>query len=104
MQDYTLKNPGNDQLMQTLRKNAAAAISNLEGVKDAGGTPGTDLSAFFSDAATKTPGYVAPTLPATQVTLSSGQKVNAVAVTGTGNFATFTIAGGAITGIVLSAS
>lgn len=47
---------------------------------------------------------VTPALPATQVTLSSGQKVNAVSVTGTGNFATFTIVGGAITAIVLSAS
>ena len=41
---------------------------------------------------------------ATQVTVSNAQKVNAVSVTGTGNFATFTVAGGAITGIVLSAS
>lgn len=39
-----------------------------------------------------------------QVTLTSGQKVNAVSVTGTGNFATFTIVGGAITAIVLSSS
>lgn len=44
------------------------------------------------------------TAGATQVTLTSGVKVNAVSVTGTGNFATFTIANGAITAIVLSAS
>ena len=41
---------------------------------------------------------------ATQVTVSNAQKVNAVSVIGTGNFATFTVSGGAITGIVLSAS
>lgn len=40
----------------------------------------------------------------TQFILNSGVKVNAVAVTGTGNFATPTIVNGAITGIVLSAS
>ena len=39
-----------------------------------------------------------------KVTLTNGQKVNAGTVTGTGNFATVTVAGGAITGIVLSAS
>lgn len=43
-------------------------------------------------------------LPATQAVVTSGVKVNAVSVTGTGNFATFKVAGGVITGIVLSAS
>lgn len=43
-------------------------------------------------------------LPATAIGVATGQKVNAGAVTGTGNFATFTVAAGAITGIVLSAS
>lgn len=43
-------------------------------------------------------------LPSTSFVLNSGVKVNAVAVTGTGNFATPTIVGGVITGIVLSAS
>lgn len=39
-----------------------------------------------------------------QATVTNGAKVNAGTVTGTGNFATFTVAAGAITGIVLSAS
>lgn len=43
-------------------------------------------------------------LDATKTILTSGTKINAVAVTGTGNFATPTIANGVITGIVLSAS
>lgn len=44
------------------------------------------------------------TLPSTSFVLNSGVKVNAVSVTGSGNFATPTIVGGVITGIVLSAS
>lgn len=43
-------------------------------------------------------------LPATVAGVSSGQKVNAGTVSGTGNFATFTVANGVITGITLSAS
>ena len=62
-----------------------------------------DAQAALSLAAFSAAGYSA-VLPATQVTLSSGQKVNAVSVTGTGNFATFTIVAGAITAIVLSES
>lgn len=104
MQDYTLLNPGIDQVSQTMRKNVAHCISNLEGVVELGATPDAALSLFLADAATKTPGYTAPALPANQVKLTSGQRVNAVSVTGTGNFATFTIVGGAITAIVLSAS
>lgn len=43
-------------------------------------------------------------LPATVAGVTSGAKINAGTVTGTGNFATFTVANGVITGIVLSAS
>lgn len=43
-------------------------------------------------------------LPATSAVVANGAKVNAVSVTGTGNFATFTVANGVITAIVLSAS
>lgn len=39
-----------------------------------------------------------------QVTLTSGTKVNATAVSGSGNFATPTIVNGVITALVLSAS
>lgn len=45
----------------------------------------------------------APT-PATAVLISDGQKVNAGSVIGTGDFATFTVAGGVITGIALTES
>ena len=43
-------------------------------------------------------------LPSTSAVVVSGVKINAVSVTGAGNFATFTVVGGAITAIVLSAS
>lgn len=43
-------------------------------------------------------------LAATIATVANGVKVNATSVTGTGNFATFTVANGVITAIVLSAS
>jgi hypothetical protein len=43
-------------------------------------------------------------LAATKTIVTSGVKVNAVSVTGTGNFATITVANGVITAIVLSAS
>lgn len=54
-------------------------------------------------AATAIGGSSAP-LPATQAIVTSGAKINAGSVTGTGNFATITVAAGVITGIVLSAS
>lgn len=43
-------------------------------------------------------------LPATIAAVTTATKYNAVSVTGTGNFATFTVANGVITAIVLSAS
>jgi hypothetical protein len=43
-------------------------------------------------------------LPATVAAVANGTKYNAVSVTGSGNFATFTVSAGVITAIVLSAS
>lgn len=96
MQASTLKNPGDNPLAQTVRKELARLISNHE---DAAvfGTPDPALAAFLLDAATKTPGYAAPTLPATQTVVS-----NAQAVTVGGATYTFTVAGGVITAIVVS--
>jgi hypothetical protein len=102
MQVTTLKDPGS-VLGQTIRKEVARAISQLE---DAAvyGTPDAALSAFLYDAASKTPGFAGPVGAGTKAVVTSGVKVNAVSVTGTGNFATFTVVNGAITAIVLSAS
>lgn len=96
MQASTLKNPGDNPLAQTVRKELARLISNLE---DAAvyGTPDATLAAFLADAASKTPGYVAPTLPATQTVVSDAQ-----AVTVGGSTYTFTVSGGVITAIVVS--
>lgn len=143
MQVTTLKNPGSSPLAQTIRKEVARVISQLEDA-DVTGTPEPLFAAFLSDAASKTPGYAGPTLPTTSVVVAdgatvnvensagaldspatavvaagvltsvklaatktivtSGTKVNAVAVSGTGNFATITVTNGVISAIVLSAS
>lgn len=105
MRATTLLKPGKFSNSERLRRDVALAISNVEVAKAHGAVgQGADLAKFLADSAQKTPGYTAPALPATQVVLTSGAKVNAVAVTGTGNFATPTIANGVLTGIVLSAS
>ena len=49
-------------------------------------------------------GFGPAPLPATQVILSNGVKISGVTITGTGTFFTPTVAGGALTGGVLSAS
>lgn len=143
MQVTTLLNPGQNPLTQTIRKEVARVISQLENA-DVLGTPEPLFAAFLADAATKTPGYAGPIaggtnavvanggtvnvensagnldspatatvaagvlsgvkLAATKTIVTSGVKINAVAVSGTGNFATITVAGGVITAIVLSAS
>ena len=56
MQDYSLKNPGNVQNHQQLRREVAYAISQAE-MDD---NPDPRLAAFLLDAAQKCPGYVAP--------------------------------------------
>lgn len=103
MQVTTLKNPGDSPLSQTVRKEVARVISQLEDA-DVTGTPSPLFAAFLADAAAKTPGYAGPVLPTTQKLLSSGVKVPVGTVTGTGTFFTPTIVNGVITGGVLSAS
>lgn len=101
MQDYNLLNPGLDQAAQTLRKAVAAAISNAEGVTN----PNPALATFLQDAATKTPGYVAAPLPATQAIVTTGNtlpvKNSAGTVTKNG---TATVAANAVTGVALPAT
>jgi hypothetical protein len=105
MQAKTLKQPGKFASAERLRREVANAISIVEVAKAHGAVgQGALLSDFLHDAAAKTPNAVAPVVSATQFVLNSGVKINGVAITGTGNFATPTIVGGVITGIVLSAS
>lgn len=96
MQVTTLKFPGGFTHAKTIRREVAHTISQLEDA-DAYGTPDPSFAAFLLDAAQKTPGYVAPVLPATQTVVSTGQ-----AVTVGGATYTFTVAGGVITAIVVS--
>lgn len=104
MQAADLLYPGYTGPNERIRRDVAFAISKLETAKGLGAPDKPAFALFLADAATKTPGYAGPIIPATQALVSDGVKVNAVSVTGTGNFATFTVAGGVITGIVLSAS
>lgn len=96
MQAADLKNPGQFTNAGAIRLEVAHAISQLENDKN----PEPFLAAFLADAATKTPGYVAPEpdpLPATQVIVKSGD-----VVTLAGKTYTFTVAGGAITAVVVA--
>lgn len=74
MQDYDLKNPGDDQLAQTTRRNVAKLLSNV----DTETNPSPAVAAFLLDAATKAPGYVPPAaepLPGTQAIAENGKPV-----------------------------
>lgn len=73
MQDYDLKNPGDNQQAQTLRLNTARALS----VANNEANPSKDLADFLLDAATKAPGYSAPTTPPvpTEATVKNGDKL-----------------------------
>lgn len=104
MQPTDLKFPGDFTHGKTIRREVAHTISQVQIAVQQGATVDPTFAAFLADAATKTPGYTAPALPATQAVVANGAKVNAVSVTGTGNFATFTVANGVITAIALSAS
>lgn len=74
MQDYDLKNPGDNQQAQTLRLNTARALSIAHNEAN----PAKDLAEFLKDAATKAPGYTKPApdpQPATEATVKNGDKL-----------------------------
>lgn len=78
MQASNLKFPGGFTSAQTIRREVAHEISQLEISAAAGSPVDPSLAAFLSDAASKTPGYVppeAPPLPATQALVSNTQPV-----------------------------
>lgn len=60
MQASTLKFPGDSPLAETIRREVARVISQLEIAEDAGATIGPEFADFLADAATKCPGYTAP--------------------------------------------
>lgn len=97
MRIETLKNPGTYINGLQLRSQAAVAISAAEIYGSA--TSKQELTDFFSDCAVKAGGSV---LPATKAVVASGAAIT-VPVTGTYvSKITPTIAGGVITGFVLS--
>ena len=104
MQVTTLLNPGQNPLTQSIRKEVARVISQLE-IADVTGTPEPLFAAFLADAAAKTPGYAGPVLPATQAIVSSGGTVNVENSAGAlDSPATAVVAGGVLTGVNLAAT
>lgn len=105
MQATTLKYPGGFTSAQTIRREIAHEISQLEIAVAAGAPAKPELAAFLADAAAKTPGYAGPVLPATQAVVSNGGSVpvknSAGTVTKTG---TATVAANAVTGVALGAT
>ena len=103
MQVTTLKNPGQNPLAQTIRKEVARVISQLE-IADVTGTPETAFSEFLADAASKAPGYV-PVASPTAAIVPNGGTVNVE--NSAGNLdspATATVAAGVLTGVKLGAT
>lgn len=104
MQAADLKFPGGFTSAQTIRRELAHAISQLEIAKGYGAPDKPELAAFLLDAAQKTPGYVAPTLTATQTILSHDESVTVQDPTsGNTMAAKAQVVGGKLTVILLNA-
>lgn len=75
MQTSDLKFPGGFTSAQTIRREVAHEISQQEIAKAAGAAVSGELAAFLLDAATKTPGYVAPppALAPTEAVVANGK-------------------------------
>ena len=102
MRIETLKNPGAYSGSQSLRAKVARAISFAEVISRGRETPSptaASLAAFLADAASKCPGYEAPTPTpaANQVLVTDGD----VITVGTTTY-TFTIADGEVTAIAVA--
>lgn len=102
MRIETLKNPGTYSGSQSLRAKVARAISFAEVISRGREEPAptaVSLAAFLSDAASKCPGYEAPspTLPDTQAVVADGMELTI----GSNTYA-FTIADGEITAITVT--
>lgn len=96
MQVTTLLNPGQNPLAQTIRKEVARVISQLE-IADVTGTPEPAFAQFLADAASKTPGST------TGVYVANGAAVNVTDQDNSPSIAaTISVAGGVITGAKLT--
>jgi hypothetical protein len=104
MQVTTLLNPGQNPLAQTIRKEVARVISQLE-IADATGTPETAFAAFLADAAIKCPGYTNGPIDPTETVVTNAQTVNVE--NSAGNLdspATAVVAAGVLTSVKLGAT
>lgn len=104
MQVTTLLNPGQNPLAQTIRREVARVISQLE-IADATGTPETAFAAFLAHAATVTPGYTNGPIDLTEVVVTNGATLNVE--NSAGNFdspGTAVVAGGVLTSVKLGAT
>lgn len=105
MQTTDLAYPGDFTNGKTIRREVAHTISQIEIAVQQGAPVDARFAQFLEDAAAKTPGYVAPTLPATQVVVSDGGTVNVENSAGAlDSPATATVAGGVLTGVKLAAT
>jgi len=95
MQPTDLKFPGDTPLAQTVRREVARIISQLEIAAEDSTVP-TDFAEFLADAAAQTPGYAGPSLPATSTVVYDAQEITLA-----GSEYTFTVAGGVITAIAV---
>ena len=102
MQSADLKFPGTFTNAGAIRREVAHAISQLE--QDT--NPEAFLAEFLADAATKTPGYTAPTLPATEAIVEDGEAVPVVNSAGTAVAGTHsaTVTASEVTNIKLAAT
>lgn len=104
MQAVDLKFPGSYTNAKTIRREVAHVISQLE-IAASVSTVDGDFAAFLQDAAIKTPGYVAGSLPATQVIVSNGGTVNVENSAGAlDSPGTAVVAGGVLSGVQLAAT
>ena len=98
MQVTTLLNPGQNPLAQTIRKEVARVISQLE-IADVTGTPEPLFAAFLADAAAKTPGSTSGAFVANGATVNVENSAGAL-----DSPATAVVAAGVLTGVNLAAT
>ena len=104
MQVTTLLDAGQNPLAQTIRREIARVITQLE-LADVTGTPETKFAAFLAHAATVTPGYTNGPIDLTEVVVTNGATLNVENSAGNLDSAgTATVAGGVLTSVKLAAT
>lgn len=106
MQASDLLYPGYTGPNERIRRDVAFAISKLESAKGLGAPDKPAFALFLADAATKTPGYAGPILPATQAVVADGATVPVKNSAGTAvpGTAVATVAANVVTAVKLPAT